>query len=227
MHGRAWARVYSKRGVDVDLLEDIASALQRGEHETVAGLVRQAVGDGVDAATILNQGLLAGMEVVGRRFGAHEIFLPEVLLAARAMKAGVAVIQPLLIAGEVPSRGTVVIGTVKGDLHDIGKNLVGIMLQGAGFEVVDLGADVPPEVFIERAVAEEASVIALSALLTTTMTNMRSVVDMLRASGLHDTISVVVGGAPVTREFADEIGAHAYGHSSHDAVAVVRRLTGS
>jgi 5-methyltetrahydrofolate--homocysteine methyltransferase len=200
--------------------------LQRGDHLEVAALTQRAVDDGLAAATILNDGLLAGMDVVGRRFGAHEIFLPEVLLAARAMTAGVDVIKPLLIAGEVPSRGRVVIGTVKGDLHDIGKNLVGIMLEGAGFEVIDLGTDVPPGAFVDRAEAENADIIGLSALLTTTMANMRTVVETLRSRGLEERIRVVVGGAPVTPEFAEDIGAHAYGHSSHDAVAVVKRLTG-
>jgi 5-methyltetrahydrofolate--homocysteine methyltransferase len=210
----------------VDPTNRISEALQRGDHLEVAALTQRAVDDGLAAATILNDGLLAGMDVVGRRFGAHEIFLPEVLLAARAMTAGVDVIKPLLIAGEVPSRGRVVIGTVKGDLHDIGKNLVGIMLEGAGFEVIDLGTDVPPGAFVDRAEAENADIIGLSALLTTTMANMRTVVETLRSRGLEERIRVVVGGAPVTPEFAEDIGAHAYGHSSHDAVAVVKRLTG-
>jgi 5-methyltetrahydrofolate--homocysteine methyltransferase len=211
----------------MDLLQQISEGLQRGEDREVAELAREAVTAGLSASQILNQGLLAGMDVVGRRFGAHEIFLPEVLLAARAMHAGVGVIKPLLIAQDVPTRGKVVLGTVKGDLHDIGKNLVGIMLEGAGFEVVDLGADVAPERFVDAAEAEGASVIGLSALLTTTMTGMRQVVQLVRDRGLAGRVKVVVGGAPLSRQFAAEIGADAYGYDASNAVEVVKKLTGA
>jgi len=210
----------------MDLLQPIAEGLQRGEDREVAELTRRAVAEGLPASRILKEGLLAGMEVVGRRFGAHEIFLPEVLLAARAMNAGIEILKPLLIAEEVPALGTVVIGTVRGDLHDIGKNLVGIMLRGAGFEVVDLGSDVPPERFVDRAVAAGASVIGLSALLTTTMTGMRQVVELVRERGLGDRLKVIVGGAPLSQRFADEIGADAYGYDAANAVEVVKRLAG-
>jgi 5-methyltetrahydrofolate--homocysteine methyltransferase len=210
----------------VDLLQQISDSLQRGEHTVVAELTDQAVASGLSAAQILDGGLLAGMDVVGRRFGAHEIFLPEVLLAARAMKAGVDRLRPLLVADKVPSRGTVVLGTVKGDMHDIGKNLVAIMLQGAGFEVVDLGTDVAPERFVEAVEAAEAHVVGMSALLTTTMTGMRDVVEKVREAGLAGRVKVVVGGAPVTQQFADEIGADAYGYDAANAVEVVKRLTG-
>ena len=148
------------------------------------------------------------------------------LLAARAMNAGIEILKPLLIAEEVPALGTVVIGTVRGDLHDIGKNLVGIMLRGAGFEVVDLGSDVPPERFVDRAVEAGAGVIGLSALLTTTMTGMRQVVELVRERGLGDRLKVIVGGAPLTQRFADEIGADAYGYDAANAVEVVKRLAG-
>jgi 5-methyltetrahydrofolate--homocysteine methyltransferase len=211
----------------MDVLRDIDESLQRGEDREVAELARKAVADGLSASQILNQGLPAGMDVIGRRFGAHEIFLPEVLLAARAMHAGIEVIKPLLIAEDVPSLGKVVLGTVKGDLHDIGKNLVGIMLEGAGFEVVDLGADVAPERFVDAAEAEGASVIGLSALLTTTMTGMRQVVQLVRDRGLAGRVKVVVGGAPLSRQFAAEIGADAYGYDASNAVEVVKQLTGA
>jgi 5-methyltetrahydrofolate--homocysteine methyltransferase len=161
---------------------------------------------------------------VGRRFGAHEIFLPEVLLAARAMHAGVDVLKPVLIAEDVPARGKIVIGTVKGDLHDIGKNLVGIMLKGAGFEVIDLGTDVAPDVFVDTADAEGASVVGLSALLTTTMTGMKEVVDLVKERGLQDRLKIIVGGAPLSREFATEIGADAYGYDASNAVDIVKEL---
>ncbi|MDX2437891.1 MAG: corrinoid protein [Acidobacteriota bacterium] len=210
----------------MDVLREIDDNLQRGEDQRVAELTRKAIDDGLSAADILNNGLLAGMAVVGRKFGAHEIFLPEVLLAARAMNAGVEVLKPLLIADEVPSLGKVVIGTVKGDMHDIGKNLVGIMLKGAGFEVVDLGSDVPAERFVDTATAEGAAVIGLSALLTTTMAGMKNVVNLIRERGLDGDIKVIVGGAPLSKDFAAEIGAHGYGYDATSAVDLVKELSG-
>jgi 5-methyltetrahydrofolate--homocysteine methyltransferase len=210
----------------VGVLREIDEKLQRGEHEQVAELTRTAIDEGHNAADILNDGLLAGMAVVGRKFGAHEIFLPEVLLAARAMNAGVEVLKPLLIAEDVPRLGKVVIGTVKGDMHDIGKNLVGIMLEGAGFEVVDLGSDVPAERFVDAAVAEGASVIGLSALLTTTMAGMKKVVDLIAQRGLDSELKVIVGGAPLSKDFAAEIGAHGYGYDAMSAVDLVKELSG-
>jgi 5-methyltetrahydrofolate--homocysteine methyltransferase len=210
----------------MDVLQEISETLQRGEDRKVAELTQQAVDGGMTAGQILNQGLLAGMDVIGRKFGAHEIFLPEVLLAARAMNAGVEVLKPLLIAEDVPALGKVVVGTVKGDLHDIGKNLVGIMLKGAGFEVIDLGADVAPERFVDTAEEHGASVVGLSALLTTTMSGMRKVVELVNDRGLKGRVKVVVGGAPLSKQFADEIGADAYGYDASNAVEVVKRLTG-
>jgi 5-methyltetrahydrofolate--homocysteine methyltransferase len=210
----------------MEVLHQINETLQRGEDRKVAELTQQAVDGGLTAAKILNDGLLAGMDVIGRKFGAHEIFLPEVLLAARAMAAGVEVLKPLLIAEDVPSLGKVVVGTVKGDLHDIGKNLVGIMLKGAGFEVIDLGADVAPERFVDTAEAHGASVVGLSALLTTTMSGMKKVVELVNDRGLQDRIKVVVGGAPLSQQYADEIGADAYGYDASNAVEVVKKLTG-
>lgn len=210
----------------MEVLQQISETLQRGEDQKVAELTQQAIDGGLTAGQILNEGLLAGMDVIGRKFGAHEIFLPEVLLAARAMNAGVELLKPLLIAEDVPALGKVVVGTVKGDLHDIGKNLVGIMLKGAGFEVIDLGADVAPERFVDTAEAQGASVVGLSALLTTTMSGMRNVVELINERGLQGRIKVVVGGAPLSKQYADEIGADAYGYDASNAVDVVKRLTG-
>jgi 5-methyltetrahydrofolate--homocysteine methyltransferase len=210
----------------VELLNEIGTALENGDHGRVAELVRRAVDDGVPAGEIIERGLLAGMDVVGRRFGAHEIFLPDVLLAARAMKAGMDVVRPLLVGGEAPSRGTVVLGTVRGDVHDIGKNLVATMLAGAGFEIVDLGTDVAPERFVEAAVDRGAAVVGLSALLTTTMGAMREVVELVHERGLAGEVRVLVGGAPVTQAFADEIGADAYAWDAGSAVEVVKGLVG-
>jgi 5-methyltetrahydrofolate--homocysteine methyltransferase len=192
----------------------------------VAASVREALDAGLTAEEILDRGLLAGMQVVGRRFRAHEIFLPDVLLAARAMVAGLDILKPLLEGGGLKSRGTVVIGSVRGDLHDIGKNLVGIMLRGAGFEVVDLGNDVAPDRFVDAAVSSGAGVIGMSALLTTTMTVMKEVVDLVRERGLSGQVKTIVGGAPVTADFARSIGADAHGYDAANAVERVSALLG-
>ena len=210
----------------MEILKKIGESLQRGEHEQVAELTRQAIDAGLPATQILNDGLMAGMDVVGQRFGAHEIFLPELLLAARAMNAGIDLLKPLFLGGEMPTQGKVVIGTVKGDLHDIGKNLVGIMLKGAGYEVIDVGSDVAADVFVDAAEAEGASVVGLSALLTTTMTGIKEVVELVKARGLQDKIKVIVGGAPLSKAFAEEIGADAYGYDAGNAVELVKELAG-
>jgi 5-methyltetrahydrofolate--homocysteine methyltransferase len=172
----------------------------------------------------LDSGLLAGMAVVSDRFKAHEIFLPDVLLAARAMYAGLDRLQPLLLQEGIPSIGKVVLGSVQGDLHDIGKNLVGIMLEGAGFEVIDLGHDVAPEAFVETARSQEAAVIGMSALLTTTMPAMKKTVELVKERGLAGTIMTIVGGAPVSGDFANQIGADAYGFDAANAVDKVKAL---
>ena len=210
----------------MEVLQQISESLKRGDHEQVAELTQQAIDADLSATQILNEGLLAGMDVVGQRFGAHEIFLPELLLAARAMNAGIDLIKPMFLDGEMPTQGKVVIGTVKGDLHDIGKNLVGIMLKGAGYEIVDCGTDVAPSVFVDTAEKENASVIGLSALLTTTMTGMKEVVDLVQSRGLQGKIKVIVGGAPLSKEFAEEIGADAYGYDAGNAVEIVKELAG-
>lgn len=208
----------------MEILNSIAKSLMAGDDKKIVEEVNQAIEEGIPTTQILDDGLIAGMNVVGKRFKNHEMFLPEVLLSARAMTAGVALLKPLLIAEEVPSRGKVVLGSVQGDLHDIGKNLVGIMLEGAGFEVVDLGIDVPPEKFIEAAVTEEAVVIGLSSLLTTTMDIMKGVVDLVGERGLSDRIKVIVGGAPLSEEFAQSIGAQGYAYDAANAVEKVISL---
>jgi 5-methyltetrahydrofolate--homocysteine methyltransferase len=205
----------------MEILNDIAKSLMAGDDKKIVEEVRQAIEDGIPTTQILDDGLIAGMNVVGARFKKHDMFLPEVLLSARAMTAGVALLKPLLIAEEVPSRGKVILGSVQGDLHDIGKNLVGIMLEGAGFEVVDLGIDVPPEKFIEAAVSEGAGVIGLSSLLTTTMDIMKGVVDQVGERGLSDRIKIIVGGAPLSEEFAESIGAQGYAYDAANAVEKV------
>jgi len=207
-------------------LTEVADAIIRGDHAGVAALTRQVIREGIPPKTILDDGLIAGMTVVGDRFRSHEIFLPDVLLAAKAMYAGMDELRPLLIREGVPPIGRVVIGTVRGDLHDIGKNLVGIMLKGAGFEVIDLGHDVAPEKMVRAAEEQGAAVIGMSALLTTTMPVMRETVELLRARKLDGAIRTVVGGAPVSEAFARDIGADAYGFDAGNAVDVVKALVG-
>jgi 5-methyltetrahydrofolate--homocysteine methyltransferase len=206
------------------ILTEIAEGLERGEDDRVGQLVREAIARQTPAEEILNNGLLAGMTRVGEQFRLREIFLPDVLMAARAMYAGLDLLKPLLARDGVPAAGRIVLGSVKGDLHDIGKNLVGIMLQGAGFEVIDLGHDVPAERFVDAAEARGASVIGLSSLLTTTMPVMKDVVEAVRARGLAGRVRVIVGGAPVSEAWAREIGADAYGYDAANAVERVRAL---
>jgi 5-methyltetrahydrofolate--homocysteine methyltransferase len=208
----------------MELLHEIARALEAGDADRVAELTRQALGQNLAAKQILDHGLIAGMNTIGASFKEHEIFLPDVLLAAKAMYAGLAVLKPQLTQEQVPALGKVVIGSVQGDLHDIGKNLVGIMLKGAGFEVIDLGNDVAPELFVETAVRENAGVIGMSALLTTTMPAMKQVVELVKARGHTGRIKTIVGGAPLTEQFAREIGADAYGYDAANAVDTVRLL---
>jgi 5-methyltetrahydrofolate--homocysteine methyltransferase len=202
-------------------LAELAEAVINGDHVRAGDLTRQVIARGISPKAILDDGLIAGMGVVGDRFREHEIFLPDVLLAARAMYAGMDLLKPLLVRDGIPSIGRVVIGSVRGDLHDIGKNLVGIMLKGAGFEVIDLGHDVPPERMVTTAVEQDASVIGMSALLTTTMPVMGEVVELLRRQRHDGRIRTIVGGAPVTDAFAREIGADAYGFDAASAVTAV------
>ncbi len=208
----------------MDLLKRIADDLELGLNGEVKTSVRQAIETGLSASTILNDGLLAGMAVIGRRFKIHEIFLPDVLLAARAMHTGLELLEPLLASEDVQPRGTVILGTVAGDQHDIGKTLVGIMLRGAGYDVVDLGIDIGPGHFVDAALEHDASVIGMSALLTTTMPAMATVVRQVRERNLVGRIWTLVGGAPVTRDFALEIGADAYAYDAASAVDSVEAL---
>jgi 5-methyltetrahydrofolate--homocysteine methyltransferase len=210
----------------MSILEQLSGSLQAGNTDQVAALTRQAIADKIEPKLILDGGLIAGMTVVGVRFKAHEIFLPDVLLAAKAMYAGMDLLKPLLVREGVPSIGRVVIGTVKGDLHDIGKSLVAIMLKGAGFEVIDLGKDVPAEKFIEAAHDSGAQVIGLSALLTTTMPMMKEVIRLAREQGLYGHIRIIVGGAPLSKEYAREIGADAYCYDGMSAVECVKGFLG-
>lgn len=205
-------------------LQGIADAVIAGQLETVTRLAQAAVDEGVAPEQIIDEGLIAGMNVVGAKFKANEFYVPEVLIAARAMHGGMDVVKPLLADSDVSSKGKVIIGTVKGDLHDIGKNLVAMMLEGGGYDVVDLAVDVPPEKYIEAAQAEDANIIALSALLTTTMPGMKDTIDAIAAAGLAGKVKVIIGGAPVTQNYADEIGADGYAPDAASAVDLVAAL---
>jgi 5-methyltetrahydrofolate--homocysteine methyltransferase len=211
----------------MELLKKISESLRNGDDAHVAELTKQAIDADLAPKTILDDGLIAGMTIIGKKFRDHEIFLPEVLLAARAMYAGMDLLKPLLIKGGVKNIGTVVIGSVQGDLHDIGKNLVSIMLRGAGLEVVDLGNDVPPHKFVETAQKESANVIGMSALLTTTMPVMKQVVDLMKEKGMAGSVKTIIGGAPVSADFAREIGADYYGFDAANAVELVKQVVGS
>ena len=207
-----------------DVVQQISEKLQQGKAPDVEVLVRQAIDEKVPVEKILNGGLLAGMGVIGEKFKKNEVYVPEVLIAARAMKAGMAILEPLLKEADVKPVGTVAVGTVKGDLHDIGKNLVCMMLQGAGFKVVDLGVDCDPEKFVAAAKEKGAQVIGCSALLTTTMPQMKNVVEAIKAAGLGT--KVMIGGAPVTQNYADEIGAHGYAPDAASAADKAKELAG-
>jgi len=198
-------------------LETIYACLIEGDMKGVTQGVNEALATGMNPGEILNKGLIDGMSEVGRRFEAGEFFVPEMLIAARAMKAGVTILKPKLVAAAIEPLGKVVIGTVKGDLHDIGKNLVAMMLEGAGFEIVDLGTDVTPEKFVAAVKEQKAGFIGMSALLTTTMPSMRAVVDALKQAGVRDQVTVMIGGAPVTQKYAEEIGADLYAPDASSA----------
>ena len=192
------------------ILQDISEKLQKGKMKEVAELVKQAVADGIQPLTILNEGLMPGMDIIGERFKRNDIFIPEVLIAARAMAAGTEVLRPLLVGDQMEEKGTVVIGTIKDDLHDIGKNLVKMMMEGKGLEVVDLGTDVAPETYVQTAVEQGCQIICCSALLTTTMGMMEEVVKKAEEAGIRDKVKIMVGGAPVTEAFCEQIGADKY-----------------
>ena len=205
-------------------LQTIAEYLIKGRAPQVEEGVREAMEEGMPVRDILNQGLIAGMNVVGEKFKNNEFYIPEVLIAARAMKAGLELIRPQLVAEKVEPLGKACIGTVKGDLHDIGKNLVAMMLEGAGFEVVDLGIDVPTEKFVEAARDQAIQVVCMSALLTTTMASMQATIDALKEAGLSGQVKTMVGGAPITQAFADKIGADAFAEDAATATERAREL---
>jgi corrinoid protein of di/trimethylamine methyltransferase len=192
------------------ILNDISENLQKGKAKIVKELVTQAVEEGISPELILNEGLLAGMNVVGEKFKNNEIYVPEVLVAARAMNMGTQILKPLLAANGVTANGKVCIGTVQGDLHDIGKNLVKMMMEGKGLEVVDLGTDVSPETFVQTAIEQNCQVICCSALLTTTMSVMEEVVKKAQEAGIRDKVKIMIGGAPVSEEYCKKIGADSY-----------------
>ena len=206
------------------LMQDIAAALIEGEHHEVNRLTGHALTEGVDALEIMDDGLIAGMGIVGIKFRENFIFVPEVLACARAMKAGMIHIEPILSAAGIDPIGTVIMGTVKGDLHDIGKNLCIMMLRGAGFIVVDLGVDTSPDEFIDAVEEHEAQVLGMSALLTTTMPNMGHTIEAFIDADLRDEVQIMVGGAPVTPEFADDMGADGYGKDALACVALAKHL---
>ncbi len=203
-------------------LNALAEAVIKGDRNASAQLTQKALDEGASAKDVLEKGLIAGMAVVGKRFKANEVYVPEVLIAARAMKAGMAILEPHLKASGVQPVGKIVLGTVKGDLHDIGKNLVGMMLQGAGFEVIDIGVDVPADKFVEAIKKSGAKIVAMSALLTTTMPQMPEVLKAIRNSGVN--VKTMVGGAPVTQSYANEIGADGYAPDAASAADLAAQL---
>jgi len=194
----------------MSLLMEISENLQKGRAKNVKELVQKAIDEGFDVNTILEEGLLHGMGIIGDKFKKNEVYVPDVLIAARAMNAGTELLKPLLVSSGVKAKGKVVLGTVKGDLHDIGKNLVRMMMEGKGLEVIDLGVDVSADKFIETAISSNANIIACSALLTTTMTEMQNVIDKITASPLAGKVKTMIGGAPVTDSFRASIGADVY-----------------
>jgi corrinoid protein of di/trimethylamine methyltransferase len=207
-----------------DHLNSIKDAVIGGKHAEITGLVQQALDAGADVGTIINEALIAAMDVVGRDFGEGKIFVPEMLVSAMTMKSGLEVVKLRLAGDAIQSRGTILMATVKGDLHDIGKNLVSMMLEGAGFKVLDLGVDLSVEKLVDQVKAVEPDILGLSALLTTTMPEMQKVIAELKNQGLRDKVKVLVGGAPVDRAFADKIGADGYGSNAAEAVELARRF---
>jgi 5-methyltetrahydrofolate--homocysteine methyltransferase len=203
--------------------EELRAAMVDGQSKVAAATVSQGLAEGMDAATLLREGLIAGMAEVGQLYENGEIFVPEMLVAARAMTAALEVLRPHLVEEGVKSSGKVAIGTTQGDLHDIGKNLVAMMLEGSGYEIVDLGVDVPADRFIQ-AIKDGANVVAMSALLTTTMTNMQVAIEAIKEAGLRDQVRIIIGGAPITKSYADEIGADGYAEDASSAVRLVKEV---
>lgn len=207
-------------------LQNLYDAIMNGDATGATSMVNQALSQGLPAPQILNEGMIAAMDHVGKLFEEGEFFVPEMLIAARAMQSGLSVLKPHLAQAEVKAAGRVVAGTVKGDLHDIGKNLVCMLLEGAGFEIIDLGTDVTPEKFVQVVKEGRADVMALSALLTTTMPNMKVTIEALKTAGVRDKVKVMIGGAPVTQAYAEQIGADGYAPDASRAVALAKSLVG-
>ena len=207
-----------------EILDRIKTAVVDRKRDEIQDLVNQAVAEGIPAETVVNEALIAAMDVVGRRFSSGEIFVPEMLVSALTMKMGLEIVKPLLVGSGAISRGTILMGTVEGDLHDIGKNIVIMMLEGAGFKVVDLGVDATVEKVVNMVEELKPEIVGLSALLTTTMPEMQSVIQTLQGRGLRDKVKVIVGGAPVDAKFAEKIGADGYGRDATEAVELARRL---
>jgi 5-methyltetrahydrofolate--homocysteine methyltransferase len=207
-------------------LQKIYDSVLNGEMDEVAAYVQTALDAKIDPGVILNEGMISAMQEVGRLFEEGEYFVPEMLISARAMQTGLALLKPHLVQANVQSSGKVVVGTVKGDLHDIGKNLVAMMLEGAAFEIVDLGTDVSPEKFVDAVKMHQPAVVGLSALLTTTMPNMKTTIAALKAAGLRDQVKVIIGGAPVTEAYARDIGADGFAPDASRAVTLTKSLVG-
>lgn len=208
----------------MEILKEMSEFLQKGRAPKVKELVNQALEEGINPQTILDEGLLSGMSIVGEKFKNNEVFVPEVLIAARAMNAGIEILKPHLMSSDVSSKGTAVIGTVKGDLHDIGKNLVKIMLEGRGLEVVDLGVDVDADKYLEAAKEHNAQIVCCSALLTTTMGEMKNVVDKFEEAGMRNQVKIMIGGAPITQSYCDSIGADYYTPDAASAAEVALQI---
>ena len=208
----------------MSLLDEINRSTIEGDGDKVEEFTRQALDQGVEVKTILNEGLIAAMDVVGQRFESGELFIPEMLIAAEAMTRGLNVLRPLFAESGIKPQGTVVIGTIKGDVHDIGKSLVSMMMGGAGFKMIDLGVDVSPEQFVKLVKEEEAQLVGMSALLTTTLPSMKATIDALEEAGLRDKVKTLIGGAPVTQEYADKIGADGYAPDAARAVKKAKEL---
>ena len=206
--------------------ERISNGVIAGDDAEVAELTRKAIDGGVKPSEIINNGLIKGMNVVGQRFKAGEMYVPEVMIAARAMKAGMELVRPLIVEGDIPSAGKVVLGTVAGDLHDIGKNLVGMMMESGGMTVVNMGVDISAEQFAQAVREQKPAVLAMSALLTTTMLAMKDTIELLKEEGLRDSVKVIVGGAPVTADFANEIGADGWAPDAASAKDLAVGLAG-
>ena len=204
-------------------LKKLYDSVVNGDAKGAQAITQQALAEGVDPLELVNEQMVPAMDEVGRRFEANEYFVPELLISARAMKASLELIRPLLVARGDKPVGRVAIGTVKGDLHDIGKNLVASLLEGGGFEVIDLGVNVSPEKFIETVNAKQANIVAMSALLTTTMPSMKTTIDALKQAGVRDKVKVLIGGAPITQKYAEEIGADGYSENAVGAVALAKK----